>query len=108
MNTSTLETGVLKWNATREEHQLILKIVERAERFAATHNLPLDSRHTSLMDVEACHCNGMPLDLERFLQFKDGDFGHDFWGIRRHLNRRNGQLMDCFTPRCALYQGGSL
>ena len=53
------------------------------------------------MDIEVCHCNGCQLDLAGLFAANDSDFRHDITGIRAHLNRQNGQLEDCFTPRFA-------
>ena len=41
------------------------------------------------------------LDLQKLLDAPDGDFGHDVFGIRRHINRQTGELENCFLPRCA-------
>lgn len=54
-----------------------------------------------MMDLEAAH-RDTPLDFDKLLAFDDGNFGHDISGIRHHLNRRTGELEDCFVPRCAL------
>lgn len=51
------------------------------------------------MDITACHCNGCPLDLTRFLAADDFNFAHDFAGIHRHIDRTTGKLGDCFLPR---------
>jgi hypothetical protein len=63
--------------------------------------MPCDLLETE-MDITATHCNGCPLDLEKFLAAPDGDFGHDVFGIRHHINRRTGELENMFLPRCAL------
>ena len=43
----------------------------------------------------------MTSELEELLHADGFDFTHDVWGIRRHINRKTGQLEDCFTPRYA-------
>ena len=53
------------------------------------------------MDIEAVHCNGTPLDLQRLLDAPTGTFGHDVFGIQRYINRTTGQLTECFVPRTA-------
>lgn len=58
-------------------------------------------RLSATMDIEACHCNGMPLDLAKLLAAPDADFGHDVFGIRRYLDRTTGWIADRFVPRCA-------
>lgn len=85
---------MITWNATKEEFKLIQKIVDRAEKL-----LPID-RTSTMMDLEACHCNGNPLDFKLLLGFPDFDFAHDICGIARHMDRETGQLKDCFSPRC--------
>ena len=53
------------------------------------------------MDIEATHCNGCPLDLDKLLAFKDFDFFHDIYGIINCLDRDTGELKECFLPRCS-------
>lgn len=90
---------ILNWNTTKEEFETIVKIVERAENMGI---LDKSNRMTSLMDVQAVHCNDMKLDLEKLLTFPEFDFAHDVLGIKRHMNRTTGKLQDFFVPRCAL------
>jgi hypothetical protein len=56
------------------------------------------------MDLNACHCNGCPLNLRGLLEADESDLLHDLAGIRRHLDRRSGKLGDCFSPRYATVQ----
>ena len=83
------------------EMTIIVRIAERAEN-----ELGVDYRRT-LMDLEACHCNGCPLDLEAMLHMPKSDFGHDIHGIARHIDRTTGKLLDCFDPRCSLPQSAT-
>lgn len=53
------------------------------------------------MDLTATHANGMPLDFQKLYGADFGNFAHDILGIRRHLNRETGKLMNHFVPRCA-------
>lgn len=87
----------LSWSATKEETEIIRKILDRAEALGIQDN-DLMSLH---MDIEATHCNGCPLKLAELLEAPDFDFVHDVAGIRRHLNRETGELEDCFLPRFA-------
>lgn len=93
----------IKFNATRSELSIIDKIVERAVREGLVRGRRKPTHwyeiSTMLMDIEATHCNGNPLDLQKFLTGPDFDFIHDVCGIARHMNRETGQLMDCFVPR---------
>ncbi len=78
------------------EVKLISKIVGRAMRdFRAT---PIDKESLE-MDIEAVHCNDMPLDLEALLAAPVGTFGHDVFGIRRFIDRSTGRLTEHFVPR---------
>lgn len=50
------------------------------------------------MDMCACEYTN-PIDWDRLSAADDFDLLHDVLGIRRHMNRRTGQLEDCFVPR---------
>jgi hypothetical protein len=92
----------LKFNATKAEVGLILLIARRASAMAKAAGFeynPLDAT----MDLEACHCNGCPLDLPKLADFDDGNFGHDVFGIRRFINRERGKLTNCFLPRSSAH-----
>lgn len=93
---------MIKWNATKAEFDIINRIAERAVKMANEHKRGSYRKMDAIMDVEACHCNGMPIDLERLLNADNFNFAHDVFGIRRHINRDTGQLENCFVPRCAL------
>ncbi len=88
---------MLDFTATKEESEIIRKIVARVEGLG---NRPFDAT-TTWMDIEACHSNGCPLDLEKLLNAPDFDFSHDVYGIEHHINRRTGALEGCFLPRCS-------
>lgn len=92
-----------QFTATREESRIITKIAQRAIAIATTEGIDYDYQ-SAHMDIEACHSNGMPLDLTKLLNAPDGDFGHDVFGIRRFMDRDTGRLLDCFVPRCAMPQ----
>lgn len=94
-------TGVgIKWELTAEERAALNRIMARIDDQLIVSD-PLSIK----MDINACHCNGCPLDLEKLLAFDDANFFHDLYGIRRHINRKTGQLEDCFLPRCAKPKG---
>lgn len=61
-------------------------------------------KQDAMMDLDACHSNGCPLDFDKLEAFDDFNFTHDVAGIARHLDRRTGKLEDHFLPRCALPQ----
>ncbi len=85
------------FKVTKEENATIAKIVHRARRDEMVSD-PMDM----MMDLAATHANGCPLDFEKLLAFDHFDFTHDIAGIRRHIDRRTGKLLNCFVPRCAL------
>lgn len=85
---------------TRFEQDLIHKIANRAVAMAAELDVRYD-KLTACMDLAGCHLNGCTLDLNKLLAAPDADFGHDVFGIRRHINRETAALEDCFLPRCA-------
>jgi len=88
----------INWTAPKEEKMLIIKIAKRAAEMAKDADIEYELIDAQ-MDIAATHLNGTPLDLERMLEADDANFGHDVFGIRRHINRTNGQLEDCFLPR---------
>jgi len=87
----------VKREASVYEMSLLQRIGERAK--------PLFPELTTmylLMDLEAVHCNGTPLELHRLLtEFTTADFVHDIGGIVQNIDRTTGKL-GVFTPRCAL------
>lgn len=86
----------LSFKATREEHEAISRIVERALLMR-----PDLDRLTLDMDLTACHANGCPLDFAKLESFDAFNFSHDVFGIVRHIDRDTGKLTRCFVPRCA-------
>ena len=89
---------MLSFTTTRKDTATIALIVRRAMK-------ELKDRDTSLhlmMDISAVHANGCKLDLDALLKADDANFMHDIMGIRTHLNRETGKLMDCFVPRFAM------
>ena len=88
----------VSFKTSKAEALLISKIATRAVKLADSLGLQYNFT-TADMDLTACHANGNPLDLQRLLAADDGNFGHDVFGIRRHINQTTGQLGDCFVPR---------
>ena len=78
------------------EYKYINRVVDRVVVL-----LPTVSRHDCMRALHAVHSNGCPLDLSQLLAFDDFNFLHDIVGIYRHLDRKSGELRDCFVPRCA-------
>jgi hypothetical protein len=91
---------ILKWNISKEDHDLIAQIAERAKEFARKQGVDYSWRD-ALMDLTAAHANGSPLDLAGLLAAKPMDFSHDVFGIANHLDHETGKLTrgGVFTPR---------
>ena len=83
---------MVKFTVSKAEADLISQIMLRAE-------VDPSDRQDFAMDITACHCNGNPLRLADLLAADDFNFAHDINGIRRHLDRTNGRLLNCFSPR---------
>jgi len=91
----------MNFRTSSADADLILAIARRAIGIAEGLGVKLDTLHLT-MDVTACHANGCPLDLQALLDSNKMDFTHDIFGIRRHIDRGTGKLLDCFVPRFAL------
>jgi hypothetical protein len=91
---------MINWSNDKNTVLLIEKIAARAE----TKMWPnADCNKLTIMTaIEACHCNGNPLDLQRLLEANDGDFLHDVFGIVENINRETGRIKNYFSPRCSL------
>ena len=88
----------IQFTTTPAEDALIKQMIDRMYTLPLTYH---PARLQLTMDVTACHSNGCRLDLEGLLAADDRDFMHDVFGIRAHINRETGQLMDNFSPRYA-------
>lgn len=91
---------MISFKTTKGEHQTIVAIADRAAAMALRYESEYD-RKEAMMDVTAAHANGCRLKLDELLAAEPLDFVHDVFGIRRHINRTNGQLEDHFLPRFA-------
>jgi len=65
---------------------------------------PRNTRDTIsiMMDLDACHANGCPLDLQRMLEAGDDQVVTDVLGIVTNLDRDTGRLQNCYVPRFAM------
>ena len=93
---STEQNKIMKMDACMIDAELIHRIAERAKNELGTPFLDTS------MDITATHLNGCSLRLGELLNAPAFNFAHDVWGIRSHLDRQTGKLMDCFLPRYAL------
>ena len=80
----------------KSEFELIVKIVERAERSG----FGSGDRSTRLLDVEFAH-KQFNMCLQMWLDADDENFAHDFCGIQNHMNRETCRVEDFFLPRFA-------
>lgn len=94
---------MVSFTTTKDEHRTITAIADRATAMALNAKPQIEyPRTNAAMDITAVHANGCPLRLDALLAADPFDFAHDVFGIRRHLNRKTGQLEDHFTPRYAV------
>jgi hypothetical protein len=91
---------MLNWDLTPDDADLVHTIAVRAVSIATKEGIDY-SLQDAEMDITAAHLNGCPLRLQDLAIARLGEFGHDVFGIRRHLNRDTGKLRDHFHPRYA-------
>jgi len=87
-----------KWTEDKAELELESEIAKRAVIMAKQSRVAYDQM-TAVMDIDACHNNGCPLKLRELLDADNFNFAHDVFGIRNNINRKTGQLENCFLPR---------
>ena len=95
----------MNFDTTRADLDKIVTLVTYAER----HDwLPYDQRMANLMDMMNAHGNNgnAPLDLDSMVAAigteYERDLAHDLSGIRHHVDRETGELLDGFVPRFAI------
>lgn len=88
---------LLNWQCSPQDMQLIDEICVRGLALWKSQGIHLDGQ-LARMDIAACHCNGCPLELLRFLMSDAPDFVHDFSGISLHLDKKSGKLLNDFKP----------
>lgn len=84
--------------ASTDEMRLIDAAADRAVALAKKAGVKY-RKLDAAMDLTAAHLNGSKLDLLKLVAADDFNFGHDVFGIRRHLDRSTGKLGGCFVPR---------
>jgi hypothetical protein len=85
------------WKISKDDLTLLSLVCDRVEKLRPG----TFDRQDLIMDLNACHSNGCPLNFARMLDAPEFDFFHDIYGINRHLDRETGALKDCFSPRCS-------
>ena len=83
-------------NERKDEMTLISAVCDRA---LAAPVFKYVDKLSLLMDIDNTH-KVHPMDLQKLLDFPDGDFFHDVVGIWNHLDRKTLTLNDFFSPRC--------
>lgn len=93
---------ILNWAVNQNDQDAITSIGYRAEQLSKSlgqRGRALYRRQDAMMDITAVHNNSAPLQLQALLAASDGDFAHDVFGVRQHVDRDTGQLTGFFTPR---------
>lgn len=89
----------IKFKVTPQDSDALENIMKRGAAMYERLRGGKCDRLSLLMDLTACHANGMPLKLDELAKAEDFDFAHDVFGIQRHIDRNTGKLTDCFVPR---------
>lgn len=74
---------MLKWSNDKAAYEVQRQIMHRAGNMAKELGINYPNLDI-LMDIDACHCNGCPLQLQALLDADDANFAHDVFGIRQH------------------------
>ena len=97
---------MIQWTKDKDTMSLQSQIARRAVKMAGDNGMIYDQM-TAVMDIDACHSNVCPLNLQDLLDADDFNFAHDIIGIMQNIDRTTGQLQNCFVPRYAAEdQGG--
>lgn len=94
-----MANSTVSFEVTKAEAETIGRIVSRGLAMASEAGNPIRDKLSVHMDITACHANGCQLRLQDFLDADDFNFAHDFFGIRRHIDRETGSLGGFFLPR---------
>ena len=91
---------MIEWNKiSKQDNQLIQQITKRAFTLTKEGKYNIDPQSLQ-MDISATHLS-CPLKLQELLEADDFNFGHDVFGIMRHIDRETGWLKNYFLPRYA-------
>lgn len=92
---------------TRFEFEMFAELADEALKLYANYAIG-DDKLTVVMDLDNAH-KDCPMRLDWLLAWsksdddqRHADWVHDMVGIRTHMDRSTGKLMDCFVPRCAI------
>lgn len=84
----------------RHQIDTMSKIADRGLIALGKHSTCKVRKLDLMMDLEYTN-DVIPLDLDQFLAFDNGNFNHDISGIYVNFNRETLQMDNCFMPRCA-------
>jgi hypothetical protein len=90
---------MVSFDISAEDSKKLIKIVDRAKSKLGSIAY---SYREMMMDLTACHANGCRLDLDAMITASEFDLMHDVLGIRQHLDRKTGRLLNFFEPRLAV------
>ena len=93
----------ITFKVSPKELALVKRIVKRAKKLSK-HKKHFDVLESE-MDIIAVHKYVIKLDLRRLLEADDATFYHDFFGIKRFLNREIIYLENFFLPKCKMSLG---
>lgn len=88
----------INWDVTRKDAILIGEITKRGAKLAFDMGIGYPASDMS-MDITAVHLNDCKLKLKELADSDETNFAHDIFGIRSHIDRKTGKLLDCFLPR---------
>ena len=85
------------------DEELIEQIINRYESIVIDcgHDFNKSDKHLFIMIIDACHTDGIALDLEGLLAASDFDLIHDITGIMRHYDPAKEKMFPPFLPRYA-------
>ena len=92
---------MVSFSCSKEDHDLAVQVADRYENNCML-NCSAHEHQLILMDLVATHCNGNPMDFAGLLSADLFNLAHDVNGIRRHIDRSTGRLMNFFVPRYTL------
>lgn len=91
-------TAMIDWSlVTRDDLRAIVRIVGRAQEAGI-----VNDRQVAIMNLQACHTHGCPLNLADLETASVADLAHDLNGIGANLDHYTGRLRNAFVPRHAL------
>lgn len=86
-----------KFDVSREDAGKIHVIAQRASALADANGVDYPLLDAD-MDITLAH-TAFGLNLDELSEADDGNFGHDIFGIRRHIDRETGDFEGAFCPR---------